>query len=707
MAAGASDPSHPLAGKTKILYNTFAESGVPENKWVSFAFSAAPSGVPSTGKEHWLRATYTAVNDAMPTLFSAVAGQPHVYTLQNVWPGATGYLCASKSPQYSFLRSNCSAAEAMKLKVTVPDIRKPGIHVMQAVATSEYVSFCDSGCSGGRWLAASYTSLSDAMTLNLTDPGVVPPSPPTPPKPAKVCVENGTAHYVCESSGYMDYDSHLSQIFGSALEGWDGYNPICPGGGMPPLPSPPPEMCTNGVGTQPPLTPCHFPFVYKNATYTSCAGSTGEYAAYGWCATTADMDVDGKWGGCRPCEEDWWEAHGCTKRFPSKQPQDGWMTYSYNPEVMHQFSPAEVPIHTWLAQQYALFDSWFTSFPGPSTPNHLFLMTASSGGCTTTGEDYQCVAGRKFPQKTIFEAIAEAGHTWRYFYNDTSWNYFLEWFNTPAGAAGVVGYDEFYHRARTGELPNFSFILPREGTNTTTGEGSNDDHPCHDIALGERLIKDTYEAVRASPAWNRTMLLVVYDDTGGWYDHAPVPLGVPPPDEHTSCSSATKFDWLGLRSPTLMISPWVSKGKVIHKPTGPTPTSQYEHSSVAATLKSLFGLESFLTKRDAWAGDVSKELDQHAPRTDCPLHAPKPPPPSRSHQRATHGGVDPERALTRRQLRRIRGLARANGVPVPAFALPGERGGHYPLHKPHETAEAWLAAQEAVHRSRVMNRDEL
>ena len=73
---------------------------------------------------------------------------------------------------------------------------------------------------------------------------------------------------------------------------------------------------------------------------------------------------------------------------------------------MHQFSPAEVPVHMKLAQEFALMDKYYTSFPGPSTPNHLFIMSATSAGCTTTGEDYQCTSGKKFPQKTIFESLA-------------------------------------------------------------------------------------------------------------------------------------------------------------------------------------------------------------------------------------------------------------------------------------------------------------
>ena len=58
-------------------------------------------------------------------------------------------------------------------------------------------------------------------------------------------------------------------------------------------------------------------------------------------------------------------------------------------------------------------------------------------------------------------------------------------------------------------------VIPRIGANATSGEGPNDDHPCHDVRLGEKLLKQTYEALRAGPGWNRTLLFITYDDTGG------------------------------------------------------------------------------------------------------------------------------------------------------------------------------------------------
>ena len=234
-----------------------------------------------------------------------------------------------------------------------------------------------------------------------------------------------------------------------------------------------------------------------------------------------------------------------------------------NEEIMWGMAPEQIPIKMALAREYAVFDKWHASFPGPSTPNHLFTMMASSAGCTETGSTYKCEPGGLFPAKTIFESLLEQNKTWAYYYNDTAWTSFMKFFHTDDGKAGMKGYDDFYHNAEHGTLPNFSFILPRQATNETTGQGPNDDHPCHDIALGERLIKDTYEALRASPAWNKTALLIMYDDPGGWYDHGAVPTGVPAPDNYASCPDQTDFTYLGARVTTILVSPWVRQKIII------------------------------------------------------------------------------------------------------------------------------------------------
>ncbi|KAG8090221.1 hypothetical protein GUJ93_ZPchr0011g28415 [Zizania palustris] len=186
-------------------------------------------------------------------------------------------------------------------------------------------------------------------------------------------------------------------------------------------------------------------------------------------------------------------------------------------------------------------------------------------------------------------------------------------------------YDIAFKRdCREGKLPNYVVIEQRYfDLKLLPG---NDDHPSHDVAQGQRLVKEVYEALRSSPQWHETLLVVTYDEHGGFFDHVPTPVtGVPSPDGIVSAAPVLfNFDRLGVRVPTLFISPWIEPGTVVHRPSGPEPTSQYEHSSIPATVKKIFNLKEFLTKRDAWAGTFESVLTRATPRTDCPATLPEP-----------------------------------------------------------------------------------
>lgn len=95
-----------------------------------------------------------------------------------------------------------------------------------------------------------------------------------------------------------------------------------------------------------------------------------------------------------------------------------------------------------------------------------------------------------------------------------------------------------------------------------SGFPADDDHPAHDVANGQRLVKEVYETLRNGPQWNETLLLITYDEHGGFYDHVATPYtGVPNPDGLTGPEPFFfKFDRLGVRIPTIMISPWIKKG---------------------------------------------------------------------------------------------------------------------------------------------------
>jgi len=143
------------------------------------------------------------------------------------------------------------------------------------------------------------------------------------------------------------------------------------------------------------------------------------------------------------------------------------------------------------------------------------------------------------------------------------------------------------------------------------------------VAEGEKFIKRIYEALRASPVWNETLFIITYDEHGGFYDHVPTPLKVPNPDGLNSSNPEFNFTRIGVRIPTVMISPWINKHTVVHGPSGPFEDSEYEASSISATLKKVFNISNFLTKRDEWAGTFEHVvMNRTEPRTDCPEKLP-------------------------------------------------------------------------------------
>jgi len=293
-----------------------------------------------------------------------------------------------------------------------------------------------------------------------------------------------------------------------------------------------------------------------------------------------------------------------------------------NCQVMEMFTPETMPFLTSLAKEYAIMDRFFASVPGPTWPNRQFAMAASSGGSTETFNWFRGEVGALFPQKTFFDQVTEAGGTWRNYYVDTPWELFMQ--TLADHPENIQTIDHFYAAAASGNLPTYSFINPRAAINVTTREGSNDFHPDHDSRLAEAFVSDIYDAMRKSPSWNDTLLIVTFDEHGGFYDHVSPPMvGIPVPDNYTAQPDyGFVFDRLGIRIPTILISPWIKSGTVISAPpesAKPTPTSEFELTSIMATARKILpGFEATppLTKRDAWAATfefVLEELQQ--PRT--------------------------------------------------------------------------------------------
>lgn len=291
--------------------------------------------------------------------------------------------------------------------------------------------------------------------------------------------------------------------------------------------------------------------------------------------------------------------------------------------VMSGFKPELVPVYTELANQFAIFDRWFASVPASTQPNRFYVHSATSHGAMSNVRK-DLIHG--FPQKTIFDSLDENGLSFGIYYQNIPATLFFKSLRRLKHIVKFHSYaPKFKLHAKLGRLPNYAVIEQRYFDVNLFP--ANDDHPSHDVARGQQFVKEVYEILRASPQWKEMALLITYDEHGGFYDHVPTPVsGVPSPDGIIGPDPYYfRFDRLGVRVPTILVSPWVEKGTVIREPVGPKSTSQFEHSSIPATVKKLFNLKSnFLTKRDAWAGTFEHYLKlRDSPRNDCPETLPK------------------------------------------------------------------------------------
>lgn len=265
--------------------------------------------------------------------------------------------------------------------------------------------------------------------------------------------------------------------------------------------------------------------------------------------------------------------------------------------IMDCFDPSNAPVLTRLAREFAVCTQWFSSVPGPTWPNRFFAHCATSKGYLDNS------AFHNYDMRTIFENLSAVGASWANYYHDISQTWQLQRLDTSMLRNNFKGYGEFRKDAKQGKLPNYSFIEPKYFW--WFGE-ANDQHPPHSVRAGEALIADVYHSVRTSPLWEKSMLVIVYDEHGGFYDHAS-PGAATPPDDY---QSQFKFDRYGVRVPAVLVSPYIEKGSIVRE--------AFDHTSIPATLKELFKLDSFLTRRDASAQTFSHVASLASPRNDAP-----------------------------------------------------------------------------------------
>jgi phospholipase C len=259
--------------------------------------------------------------------------------------------------------------------------------------------------------------------------------------------------------------------------------------------------------------------------------------------------------------------------------------------IMSYFTPDKLPVLTNLATEFAVFNGWFSSIPGPTICNRAFAHYGTSFG--QVGMDIFYILD---PIPSIYERMVNAGRSAKIYYYDQQ-SSTMEIVNLLKNQPQIFAtYDQFIADCESGELPDYSFIEPCYNDHPGDDGGqilASDQHPDHNVREGERFIANTFNAIRTKPdLWKSTALLIVYDEHGGIYDHvAPPPCtpdGYSAKPSDTGTGAAFNFDRLGVRVPAILVSPWIPRGTVVPGTEDPAHAQIFEHASIPATVTKFF-----------------------------------------------------------------------------------------------------------------------
>lgn len=259
--------------------------------------------------------------------------------------------------------------------------------------------------------------------------------------------------------------------------------------------------------------------------------------------------------------------------------------------IMYYFTPDKLPVLTTLATEFAVFNGWFSSIPGPTICNRAFAHYGTSFG--QVGMDIFYILD---PILSSYERMIQAGRTAKIYYYDQP-SSTMEIVNLLKNQPQIFAdYPQFIADCQNGMLPDYSFIEPCYNDHPGPDGGevlASDQHPDHNVQEGEKFIARVYNAIRTNEAlWESTALLIVYDEHGGTYDHVVPPACAPdgysakPGD--TKTGEAFNFDRLGIRVPAVLVSPYVPKGSIVPGPEDPRNCRVFEHASIPATVTNFF-----------------------------------------------------------------------------------------------------------------------
>jgi phospholipase C len=318
---------------------------------------------------------------------------------------------------------------------------------------------------------------------------------------------------------------------------------------------------------------------------------------------------------------------------------DGFVTSVNAHQPMGYYPPEVLPFAYSLAGTFAVANRWFCSAPCPTYPNRRFLLAGTAYGDITT--DPSTLGDPPPKAGTIFDTLEAHGITWRNYFTDIPMTAVIPSI-IENHFSNLALMTEFFEDCKKGTLPSVSFVDPEIGLVSQLAGllnqvpllkwflnsigvqlrsiGGSEEDP-QDMSYGENWAYEVVQAVLESPAWPRTLLIYIYDEHGGYYDHVAPPAAIPP-DNILPALSPTDvpghYDIYGPRVPAVIASPYSRPGTAID--------TVCDHTSVLATIEAKWNLPA-LTFRDANASTVMDFLDPSTAALETPPTIQKPPEP--------------------------------------------------------------------------------
>ncbi|HET6795360.1 MAG TPA: alkaline phosphatase family protein [Acidimicrobiales bacterium] len=262
---------------------------------------------------------------------------------------------------------------------------------------------------------------------------------------------------------------------------------------------------------------------------------------------------------------------------------DGFRRGANDDYALGYYTREDLPTNAFLVDNFTVCDRWFCGILGPTYPNRFYTHAATTDRLDNTSTTSTL--------PTIWDRLSAAGVSATYYFSDLP--FLALWGQKYISTSQPVA--AFFADAAAGTLPSFSYLDPfflGEGQG-----GSNDDHPHADIRRGQAFLADVVRAVMGGPLWQKTMLLITYDEWGGFFEHVPPPRM---PDRTGPAVAPLQLGQTGFRVPGYIVSPFARRGAV--------DSTVLNHGSIAALLEWRFGLKA-LQPRDAASANPARLLE--------------------------------------------------------------------------------------------------